>query len=35
LPDAQAEAHSLLRVMDESGEDYLYLSRCFLVVDLP
>ena len=35
LPDAQAEAHSLLRVIDESGEDYLYPSRYFLFVDLP
>ena len=36
LPDAQAEQHSLVRVVDEpSGEDYLYPSRYFLFVELP
>ena len=35
LPDEQAAEHSLVRVVDESGEDYLYPSDYFLVVDLP
>ena len=35
LPDEQAEQHSLVRVIDESGEDYLYPSDYFLPVDLP
>lgn len=35
LPDADAEAHGLMRVVDESGEDYLYPVRFFLDVDLP
>jgi len=35
LPDEQAEQHSLVRVVDESGEDYLYPSSYFLAVDLP
>jgi len=35
LPDEQAEQHSLVRVIDESGEDYLYPSSYFLPVDLP
>ena len=35
LPDEQAEQHSLIRVIDESGEDYLYPSSYFLPVDLP
>ncbi len=34
LPDAQAEQHSMVRVVDESGEDYLYPSDYFLAVDL-
>jgi len=35
LPDEQAEQHSMVRVVDESGEDYLYPSDYFLAVDLP
>lgn len=35
LPDAQAEQHFLVRVVDESGEDYLYPAANFLPVDLP
>ena len=35
LPDEQAEQHSLVRVIDESSEDYLYSSSYFLPVDLP
>ena len=35
LPDADAEAKGLLRVIDESGEDYLYPARMFLRVELP
>lgn len=35
LPDAQAEQHSLVRVLDESGEDYLYPAAYFLAVELP
>ena len=35
LLDPDAETEGLLRVVDESGEDYLYPSHLFLVVDLP
>ena len=35
LPDAQAKAHGQLRVVDESGEDYLYPKELFAVVKLP
>ncbi len=35
LPDAAAAAHNLVRVIDESGEDYLYLQKFFLALDLP
>jgi len=35
LPDVDAEEQELLRVVDESGEDYLYPSRCFLTIHLP
>jgi hypothetical protein len=29
LPDPEAESHGLLRVIDESGDDYLYPRACF------
>jgi hypothetical protein len=35
LPDESAERSGFIRVIDESGEDYLYPSDNFLVVDLP
>jgi len=35
LPDRRAEADGFLRVIDESGEDYLYPSRFFVSVTLP
>lgn len=35
IADADAAAHGQLRVIDESGEDYLYPSSYFAVVDLP
>jgi len=35
LPDADAEAKGMLRVIDESGEDYLYPARMFHKVELP
>ena len=35
LPDAVAEARGFLRVIDESGEDYLYPAACFVAVELP
>ena len=35
LPDPNAEAHRLVRVVDESGEDYLYPENFFRALDLP
>ncbi len=35
LTDRKAEAHHQLRVIDESGEDYLYSETCFAPVRLP
>ena len=35
LPDAQATEVGCLRVIDESGEDYLYPEEQFMVLDLP
>lgn len=35
VDDPQAEARSLLRVIDESGEDYLFPARLFVPIDLP
>ena len=34
LPDRQAAAHGLIRVIDESGEDYLYPADYFVPVEL-
>ena len=35
IPNASAERHQLLRVIDESGEDYLYPQGFFLPIELP
>lgn len=35
LPDPAASVEGYVRVIDESGEDYLYPSDCFVLVDLP
>ena len=35
LADAKAERLGRLRVIDESGEDYLYPSERFVPADLP
>ena len=34
LADASAAKHGYIRVVDESGEDYLYPATYFLVVEL-
>jgi len=33
--DAQAAKHGQLRIVDESGEDYLYPQELFVAVELP
>jgi hypothetical protein len=35
LPDSRAEQDGLLRVIDESGDDYLYPSRLFAPISVP
>ena len=35
LPDEKAKKHTMLRVVDESGEDYLYPERFFVPIKLP
>lgn len=35
LPDDEAEKEGYLRVIDESGEDYLYPQSYFVIVQLP
>ena len=35
IPDDQAEQDAFLRVIDESGEDYLYHKNHFAFVQLP
>lgn len=34
LPDKKAAKHSLMKVVDESGEDYLYPERFFVPIRL-
>jgi len=34
IPDAEATAHELIRVIDESGEDYLYPEDYFVPLKL-
>jgi hypothetical protein len=34
-PDAVAESRGFIRVIDESGEDYLYPTDHFVAVELP
>lgn len=35
LPDKNAKRSGYIRVVDESGEDYLYPESCFVPLDLP
>ena len=35
LPDDEAAKDGYLRIIDESGEDYLYPESYFVLVDLP
>ncbi|MBI2332919.1 MAG: hypothetical protein HYU84_12305 [Chloroflexi bacterium] len=35
LPDKEAESHKMLRVIDESGEDYLFPADLFSPISLP
>lgn len=35
LPDADAAKHRQLRVIDESGDDYLYPANYFAPIELP
>ncbi len=35
VPDSSAGEHRLIRVIDESGEDYLYPHNHFIPIDLP
>jgi len=35
LPDEEGEKDGYIRVIDESGEDYLYPQSYFIVVQLP
>jgi hypothetical protein len=35
LPDAEAEREGDIRVVDESGEDYLYPAKWFVPLDVP
>ena len=35
LPDADAARHRQVRVIDESGEDYLYPQSFFAPIELP
>jgi hypothetical protein len=35
LPDESAAKRRYLRIVDESGEDYLYPQECFVPIQLP
>jgi hypothetical protein len=35
VPDAGAEEHGLVRIIDESGQDYLYPRSFFVALDIP
>jgi hypothetical protein len=35
VPDAKAEKLGQLRIIDESGEDYVYPAKRFVAADLP
>ena len=35
LPDEVALSHGMIRVVDESGEDYLYPEDLFVPIELP
>jgi hypothetical protein len=34
IPDADAEQHGQVRIVDESGDDYLYPSEYFQTIEL-
>ena len=35
VPDQEAEKHRQIRVIDESGQDYLYPESFFAAIELP
>lgn len=35
LPDEKGARHNMIRVVDESGEDYLFSANYFVLVELP
>lgn len=35
IADEEAEGHGMVRVVDESGEDYLYPADCFVAITPP
>ena len=35
LDDSEAAKRNLIRVVDESGEDYLYSTTMFVAIDIP
>lgn len=35
IEDEKAAAHKMIRIIDESGEDYLYTEKSFVPIKLP
>lgn len=35
ISDPDAESHGMLRIVDESGEDYLFPASLFLPIEVP
>ena len=35
MPDEKAAKHGFVRIIDETGEDYLYSAKMFVEIELP
>ena len=35
FPDPTTKRHDQIRIIDESGEDYIYPAHCFVAITLP
>ena len=35
MPDSKGARHGLIRIVDESGEDYLYPEDYFVLIEIP
>ena len=35
LPDSEAESHGMVRIIDDSGQDYLFPAALFVPIEVP